>query len=297
MATAIGVIVCLGLTGCNRSRSEATPSAKPAASASAPAKPEAPVASSRLRPTEYCRAIKVSGQVTPDGAGPLTRGAELEGDRWLTLKEGASVVVRHAQSSREYALTGPGRARPCHSGQEEVLLASGELKATTGGGVRPGAFVTIATPWGTLRYGNADLTIRAASQAAEVRVNAGTVWVEPSQGATRTGEAKLTGPKAKGRLEATAEHSPEMLFRNCERNAKAAEDKAEALVHAPNRPGIGAEAAQHVRLRSAARNSCQIAEAALGLAIEPALATALAKRLDAANQQWQRVPSKMRQQK
>lgn len=299
MAIAMGAGAWLGFTGCNQSRSEATASAsaKPGASASASLKTAAPVASSRLTPTERCRAMKVSGVVTPDGAGPLKRGAELDGERWLTLKDGASIVVRHAQSSREYALSGPGRARPCHSGHEEVLLASGELKATAGGGVRPGAFVTIATPWGTLRYGNADLTIRAASQAAEVLVNAGTVWVEPSVGAKRSGEAKLTGPKAKGLLEATPEHSPEALVRTCELSAKAAEDKAEALVRAPNRAGIGAEAAQHVRLRSAARNSCQIAEAALGLAIEPGVATALAKRLDAADQQWQRVPGKMRQQK
>ena len=213
--------------------------------------------------------------------------------RWLA----ASRAVRHALSSREYALSGPGRARPCHLGHEEVLLSSGELKATAGGGARPGAFVTIATPWGTIRYGNADLTVRAASQAADVVVNAGTVWVEASKGATRSGEAKLTGPKAKGRLEATSEHSIEALVLACELDAKAAEDKAETLVRAPNRPGIGAEAAQHVRLRSAARHSCQIAQAALGLAIEPAMASSLAKRLDAADQQWQRVPGKMRQQK
>lgn len=296
----------LWLVGCNSSASSPAPSA--AASASAAPRPSAansaqrhapPVSSAHARPTEHCRAIKVTGEVLQDVI-PLKRGDEIDGSHWLDLKPGASVVVRHAQSSREYALSGPGRARPCHGGEEEVLLARGEFKATSGGGARPGAFVTVATPWGTLRYGNADASIRATSQAAEVSVQTGTVWVDAAQGAKLVGDAKLTGPKAKASLRATASHNVEALVSACEADAKTAEDKAESLLRGRNQPGFGAEAAEHMRLRAAARRSCQAAEAGLGLAVEPATATALEQRLTSANQRWQRVPlsfAQKRQQK
>jgi len=247
------------------------------------------MSSAQVRPTEHCRAIKVTGEVFQD-AIPLKRGDEIDGSHWLDLEPGGSVVVRHAQSSREYTLSGPGRARPCHRGEEEVLLARGEFKATSGGGARPGAFVSVATPWGTLRYGNADAAIRATSQAAEVSVQAGTVWVDAAQGAKLVGDAKLTGPKAKASLRATPGHNLEALVGACEADAKSAEDKAESLLQGRNQPGFGREAAEHMRLRAAARRTCQVAEAGLGLAVEPATAAALEKRLASANQRWQRVP-------
>lgn len=292
----------LWLVGCNSSGSSPAPSAVPDASvvASASAKSGAPrvpspVTSAGARPTERCRALKVTGEVLT-GAGPaLKRGDEIDGSHWIDLKQGASVVVRHARSSREYALSGPGRARPCHRGEEEVLLALGEFKATSGGGARPGAFVTVATPWGTLRYGNADASIRATSQAAEVSVQTGTVWVDAAQGVKLVGDAKLTGPKAKASLRATPSHNLEALVRACEADAKSAEDKAEALLRGRNQPGFGAEAAEHMRLRAAARRSCQAAEAALGLAVEPATAAALERRLASASQRWQHVPLSLAQ--
>lgn len=295
------VVLCLALAwACNSSPKGPVPSAKPSASTrSAPRQPP-PSASTSLRPTEYCRAIKVTGEILKDGGAALKRGDEVDGKHWLSLKQGASVVIRHAHSSREYALSGPGRVRPCHRGEEEVLLTLGEFKATSGGGARPGAFVTLATPWGTLRYGNADASIRATSQAAEVSVSTGTVWVDAAQGAKLIGEAKLTGPQAKATLQATTGYSRDALVSACETAAKTAEDKAESLLRGRSQPGFGAEAAQHMRLRAAARRSCQVAQASLGLAIEPAEAVALEKRLDSANQRWQRVPlnvTQKRQQK
>ena len=293
---ALGLGLCVLLSGaaCNTSRAPA-PTASASASASASAKRSAarqppPVASTTLRPTQHCRAIKVAGDVLSSAGTPLKRGDEIDGSEWLTLKDGGSVVVRHALSSREYAISGPGRVHPCHQGEEEVLLALGEFKATSGGGARPGAFVTLATPWGTLRYGNADAVIRATSQAAEVSVNTGTVWVDAAQGAKLSGEPKLTGPKAKAKLQATSKFSVDTLIEACEADAKTAEDKAEALLKGRHERGFGAQAAEHVRLRAAARRSCQVAQAALGLAIEPAKAAALEKRLDSANQRWRRVP-------
>lgn len=300
-SAALCLASCLCWAACNSSSTAPAPSAKPSSTASAqtPRQPP-PRASSSMRATEYCRALKVTGEVLEDGGAPLKRGDEVDGKHWLSLKAGASVVIRHAHSSREYALTGPGRARPCHRGEEEVLLAQGEFKATSGGGARPGAFVTLATPWGTLRYGNADASIRATSQGAEVQVSTGTVWVDAADGAKLVGDAKLTGPKAKAKLQTTSKYSREALMITCEAEAKTAEDKAESLLQGRGKPGFGAEAAEHMRLRAAARRSCQVAHAALGLAVEPAEAAALEKRLESANRRWQRVPlsvTQKRQQK
>ena len=298
-----GVSLCLlvGSSGCNSSpkRSPAPqPSARSVSSASR--SPAATASAARVRPTEYCRAIKVTGEVLQDGGAALKRGDEVDGKHWFSLQEGASLVIRHAQTSREYSLSGPGRVRPCHGGEEEVLLARGEFRATSGGGARPGAFVTLATPWGTLRYGNADAAIRATSQAAEVSVNTGTVWVDAAPGVKLVGDPKLTGPKARGGLRPTPAYKRDALFNACEADAKAAEDKAESLLRGGSQPGLGAQAAEHMRLRAAARRSCQMAQAALGLAVEPAELAELEKRLENANQRWQRVPvhfSQKRQQK
>lgn len=294
---AASAVLYLGLcSACNSSPSSPAASAKPSSSGHGahPRNPP-PSSSSSARGTEYCRALKVTGEVTKDGGAPLKRGEEVDGKHWLSLKEGASVVIRHAHSAREYALDGPGRARPCHRGDEEVLLASGGFKATSGSGARPGAFVTVATPWGTLRYGNADATVRATSQGAEIQVTSGTLWVDAAHGARLIGDPKLTGPKAKASLKASDSISRDALVSACEVDAKAAEDKAEALLQGRGQPGFGAAAAEHVRLRSAARRSCQVAQAALGLAVEPGEAAALEKRLDTANQRWQRVPLRVTQ--
>lgn len=242
----------------------------------------------------------MTGEVLADSGPPLKRGDEIDGKHWLSLRDGASIVVRHAHSSREYAIHGPGRARPCHRGEEEVLLAQGEFKATSGAGARPGAFVTLATPLGTLRYGNAEASIRATSQATEVHVITGTLWVDAAEGAKLLGEAKLTGPKAKATLRGMPGYSRERLVSTCEAAAKTAEEKAESLLRGRSQPGFGAEAAEHMRLRGSARRSCQVAQAALGLAVEPAEAVALEKRLDSASRRWQRVPlslAEKRQQK
>lgn len=295
------VVLCLGLCwACNSSPQGTVPSASPSASASSAPRAQAqsqtrPPPSASTRPTEYCRAIKVTGEVLAVGGQALKRGDEVDGKRWLRLEKGASVVIRHAASAREYALSGPGRARPCHQGEEEVLLVEGEFKATSGTGARPGAFVTVATPWGTLRYGNAEASIRATSQGAEVSVNTGTVWVDAARGVKLVGEPKLTGPKAKAKLAATATYGRDALIKACEADAKAAEDKAESLLGGRGQTGFGAEAALHMRLRGAARRSCQVAQAALGLALEPTEADALEKRVERANQRWQRLPMRVTQ--
>lgn len=282
--------VCLVFVSCERSPSPAPTTSSSAIRAPAPHQVAPVTSTSRPQPPVSCRAIKVSGDVTDAQGRKLSRGATLGGDSWLTLAKAASVVVRHASSTREYALEGPSQVLPCHGGLEEVLLLSGTLRAAPGGGARAGAFVTIATPLGTVRYGNADVSVQAKSRQVEVEVNSGSVWVEPAEPARLEGKPKLTGPKAKGRLVSTSAPDAGQLVARCEKAAKDSEAKAKSLFAGSSTAGLGRGAAAHMKLRSAARLSCLIAEASLGLANQPELAKTLTQRLEQANQGWQRVP-------
>jgi hypothetical protein len=119
-------------------------------------------------------------------------------------------------------------------------------------------------------------------------MNAGTAWVEAAHGAKRSGEEKLVGTKATAELRQTRDFSALALVSECEAAAQTAATKAEALVSGEGSEGLGEQAAEHMRLRAAARRSCQIAEAALGAKGEPD--HALSKRVVAAHDRWRRVP-------
>lgn len=169
-------------------------------------------------------------------------------------------------------------------------MVSGALRAAPGGGARPGAFVTIATPLGSIRYGNADVSVHAKSRRIDVEANGGSVWVDPAAPARLVGKPKLTGPKAKGGLVLDRVPDPQHLVGACEKAANDSEDKAKSLFAGSAAGGLGSGAAAHMVLRSAARQACLVAEAALGLANQPELTAALTERLERANQRWQRVP-------
>ena len=237
-----------------------------------------------------CRAIRVTGSPALEGGASVRRGDALDGHRWLTLEGGSEVVIRHADSSREYALVGPARALPCRAGAEEVLIESGRFRAAPGGGARAGALVLVATPLGTLRYGNAELLLRATSRTNEIQVNSGSAWVEPGAGAKRDGKPALVGPKASGRLLRLPGHTPAGLVAACERAADEAAAMARLLLGKAPPKSVGTAAAEHMRLRSSARQACLIAEASLGLAKEPDDAKQLRDRVVLANRRWQDVP-------
>jgi hypothetical protein len=226
-----------------------------------------------------------------DDGKALHVGQGLDGDRWLRLHEAARIVLRHAATAREYAVNGPAKVLPCRDGHEEVLLAEGEFRASPGGGARPGAMVVVATPLGTLQYGNADLTVRATSRASELDLNSGSAWLEAGSGARVVGRAKLIGPEAKGRIVKEPNHSATGAVGRCEAKAKEAEAQALDLIKKPQRDGVGAAAAKHMRLRSAARRACRVAESALQLAPEPKRQP-LNGRISAANAAWQRIPNR-----
>lgn len=229
--------------------------------------------------------------LNPAGASaPVERGSAIEGTRWLSLEPNSEVVVRHASSAREYSVAGPALVLPCREGMEEIVLTRGELRASQGGGARAGAFVTVATPWGTVRYGHAALVVRVTSRQAEVSVNGGSAWLEAGEGARLVGGTKLTGPKAKGHLLRSPSFSIEKAIAHCEASAALAEQKAKVLLGQPRLPGFGKQAAEHVKLRRRARQACRIAESALQLADKPDVAKPLGQRLSDSNQRWQDLP-------
>lgn len=296
----LGLLMCLA--SCKKQERAPTPAAshqkgsttKRPSSEPARGKPSASATHHSQQPAK-CRAIGVRGSAIVEGGEPIRRGDALDGRRWLTLEQNSEVVVRHADSSREYALIGPAHALPCRAGAEEVLLETGELRAAPGGGARAGALVLVATPLGLVSYGNAGLTLRATSRAHDVQVQSGSAWLEPGAGAKRDGKAELIGPKAKGSLLRLPGHTSAGAVEACEQAANQALELAKRLLGEPPSTGMGDAAAEHMRLRSKARQACLVAEAGLGLAKEPGDAKELRERVARANERWQRVPSRSNQ--
>ncbi len=291
MALALVGAGCLGACK-DKEPSPSGPKSSANARASArprPARPKAP----SITPGP-CRAIAVSGSVTLGNSKELHPGDAVDGKVWVNVAKQAKLVIRHGSSSREYALVGPARALPCRQGEEQVLLESGEFKASQGGGAGGGRLVDVATPLGNVRYGNATLTIRATSQKSEVVVHAGSCWLEPASGAQLEGPQQLTGPKAAGGLRRSAGYSVAGTLAECEKRAQEAENKAKSLFAKVPTQGLGAAAAEQMRARAGARRACLVAEAALRLAPEPTGVAALRQRLEQANLTWQRVPERPR---
>jgi len=141
-----------------------------------------------------CRALAVTGKASADGA-PITTGTLLDGEHWVELDAGASVSLRHTLTSRELKLIGPGLMLPCRHGKEEVLLAQGRLSTSSNLGVRPGAEVLVATPVGTIHYGDAAIDVEFGPKGLRVRVKEGEAWLEPQAPSLPPIKNPLRSPK------------------------------------------------------------------------------------------------------
>src|SRR5882724_153571 len=179
----------LGLAGAVACSKPAPSKPAPRASAGAVGSASAePTASSEpptsvphaVLPKGACRALLVSGKVTVDGALIVT-GSLLDGEHWVELESGSSAALRHTLTSREFRLIGPAKVLPCRAGAEQLLLAKGQLSTSANLGVRPGTEVLIASPLGTVHYGDAALDVELSTQGLLVRVKQGEAWVEPEQ--------------------------------------------------------------------------------------------------------------------
>jgi hypothetical protein len=242
-----------------------------------------------------CRAMQVSGKAGFRHGLRIQKGAVLDGKRWLQLEEGAKVAVRHATSTRELMLEGPGLVLPCLGGEEDVLLASGRVETSQGAGVRPGAEVRIATPFATLTYGDAAIDINVTATKLDAVISGGEagVTVMPSHGkAPKPLNAKARKFSVVGKL------SPDWVkarIESCETAAAKAEAQARLVMAKPaagaDAGSLGERASAHVRLRGAARLECLSARAAVVALGNEEAQKELEKRLDAADLQRTRVPA------
>ena len=291
----VGVLaLALATSACDdppkRSTVDAAPSANPAPAVT-PAKSAAMPRPPPPRATG-CRTLAIRGDVRV-GATPVSVGMMIDGTRWLELQEGAEVSFRHAQTTRELTVKGPGRALACADGEEDFILARGALQTSAGPGARPGAQVTVYTPFGTVSYGDARIDIRASAAKLDVRVSKGEAWLLAATGSRRAGPETVTGPKGRGTLAGPA--AATALAEACEEAATRAEQLAQSVLDpsaaGPDAGSLGDRAAAHLRARQAARAACGSARAAAARSAEDATRRDLERRLLAADRRWKAVGS------
>jgi hypothetical protein len=286
VAGALGLLWFASTAACSKLHSAPAPGA----SASAASPPSAAIATvpHLVQPKPACRALLVTGVASVEGR-PIDSGTLLDGEHWVDLSPGSSVALRHTVTSREFTLLGPARILPCRNGAEQLLLAKGRLSTAANLGVRPGAEVLIATPSGTIHYGDAALDVEFGSMGLRMRVKQGEASLEPAargkppfRNPVRSGEARLP-PQA---VDARA------LTQACQSAAQTARDSAEHVLGTGFAAiaTLGARAAAHMRNRSAARTACAMAAAALGASTDPAETSTLSAAIAQADELWQSVP-------
>lgn len=251
------------------------------------------VSSNRLTPASktFCRVLTLSGSVSRDGK-KISVGTRVDGRAWLKLAPGAKLSLRHSASAREFLLNGPALVLACPRGLEQVVLGNGEFKAAPGLGARPGAQVIVATPFGNVRYGNAQLDVKATASGVHVSVDAGDVWVDPIGSAVRKGPEHLSkGLDAS--LSSPTPVSADARVAACRGAAQRAATQARNVLAAAEDDGggsLGSRAAADVRARETARLACAAAEAAVGLTADPAKRHALWALLERSDRLWRLVP-------
>jgi hypothetical protein len=260
---AIAALACSKPSGTIGPTASASAAARDASTQPPPSSLEAPEPAA-TKPS--CRALDVVGRATVDGA-PLAANALLDGEHWVELEAGASISLRHTVTTREFKLIGPASVLPCRAGAEQLLLARGQLATSANLGVRPGAEVLIATPHGTVRYGDAALDVECGEQGLRVRVKQGEAWVEPEA----RGKPRFKNPVRNGSEARLLPHRvpANELVAKCQEAAQAASESA-ARVLGPDAGAdagagsLGERAAAHVRDRGKARMACAVAAAAVG---------------------------------
>jgi hypothetical protein len=260
----------------------------------APSAAPPPPAPEPVQSKPGCRVLAVTGKAKVDGA-PIEANALLDGEHWVELETSASLSLRHTATTRELKLIGPAKVLPCRAGAEHFLLAMGQLSTSANLGVRPGAEVLIATPQGTVRYGDAALDIELTKTGLRVRVKQGEAWVDPeAQGKPRFKNPVRSGGEARLQSRAAA---PAALVATCQTAARAAAESAVRVLTPAAKidagtSSLGERAAEHMRARVKARVECAMAAAAIG-ALPTAEATereTLSASVAQADELWRNVP-------
>jgi hypothetical protein len=193
------------------------------------------------------------------GAGAPGAGELLDGRSFFDLPAGASLSLRHSQTTRELALRGPGRFRACPRGEELVVVTRGRVSTTPGAGARAGAEVQLATPFGVVHFGDAALDLDVTDHKVDLVVTQGFAVIDGRQkedGPTRT---PVSGPR--GHTTFRGRSDPTTLVAQC------VESSAGLATPAPagSAPGaLGRWAVERLKARQTARYACSRALSAVG---------------------------------
>jgi hypothetical protein len=232
-----------------------------------------------------CRVMSLRGKVVTATGEVIEKGRLLEGDRWLVLEPGASLALKHTTSGRELAFDGPARVLPCFGGEEEMIVGLGTVRTQAGVGVRPGATVVLGTPYGSVRYADAQARIVVGDAGLEVPEASGDLTLVPILPPAKP--VPLTGAGVQLPSAPTVDEA----LAACSQAAQSAHDQARALL-AATAGARGELEASHVRARGAARLTCAAATAsalARGDAMEIG---ARLQRLSELRAQWMEVPGR-----
>jgi hypothetical protein len=298
-ALAVSVLGLVCLAACGKKAPAPERAAQIALSASSRTAGSAPSASAALagHPSAGCRALAVTGKARADGV-PIAVGTLLDGEHWVELEPGASVALRHALTSRELTLYGPGSILPCRHGSEQFLLGAGRITTTTKLGVRPGAEVLIATEGAIVHYGDAGIDVEQGPSGLRLRVREGEVWFEPRDPGATPSRNPLHSP-ASSTLPPNQTPVAELVAA-CERAAQTAAESARRVLAGPEASpngSLGERTAAQMRDRTAARWACSMAAAAAGSVTDPAARQRLWASIAHSDGLWQAVPRAISAQK
>ena len=258
------VLLLFVLAGC-RSRepsnhagasSSTKASSVPVASTRAPARPPPPA------PVVGCRALAVTGPSPPPPGTPPV-GTFFTGRSWLELAAGVELSLKHSETTREFALRGPGRFLVCSDGDEAVLVASGTVIARPGPGSRAGAEVMLGTPFGVVSYADAALTLVVSADKLVLDVQQGAATVGAVRADERPGGAPSKPVRAPaGHLALGGKVDPADLASRCSDAQQSLSGSARPAPSAG--PERGKWAAGLLEARKASRLTCSRARSAVG---------------------------------
>jgi hypothetical protein len=194
-------------------------------------------------------------------------GTAVDGVDWLDLGDKAEVVLRHALTTRELTVRGPGRFLPCFLGTETVLVAEGSVVTTAGAGARAGAEVILATPFGTLHFADAGLEVRVTERALDVKVATGIATLVPAAAAPASPDASATelvlAPKSRKKIGGAV--AVEDLVARCGEASRVLDQPPPGVSGTPGaRAALGKWSVEQLKARQAARWACATARAAAG---------------------------------
>lgn len=281
----------VALVACSKAPAPApAPSSSAATTVAAPSSPllveSAPAPPS---PPPTCRALRVVGDAKV-GAISLQSGTVLDGSEWVELAAGSSFTLKHAASGRELSVAGPALVRPCRRGREQLLVARGTVRGGGGVGVRPGAEVLIATPVAAVRYADAELEVALTEKQLRVEVRAGEAEVDSA-----TDRAIESPLRAKQKVMVPVRKpDPKSLMARCRAAAERAVETGRKLGDTSAPEPLGERASAHVKARRAARSTCTIAAAAIGLVADPAESAGLWADAVRWEGLWETVPRPLR---